>query len=190
MVIVDCAPTAETLRLLALPEALGWYMTRVFGVQRRVVRALRPVLTRAAGVPMPEDSVFDAIERLHADLEQVQQILTEKDATVRLVLTPETVVVAEARRSLTTLSLYGYRVDGVIANRVFPEGDGDAWREGWVAAQQEVLAEVRQSFADLPIWRVRLPRRRADGRRGARQLRRGGVRRRRPAGRAQAARDR
>ncbi len=153
VVIVDCAPTAETLRLLALPEALGWYMTRVFGVQRRVVKALRPVLSRAAGVPMPEDSVFDAVERLHADLEQVQQILTEKDATVRLVLTPETVVVAEARRSLTTLSLYGYRVDGVIANRVFPEGGGDAWREKWVAAQQGVLTEVRQSFADLPIWR-------------------------------------
>ncbi len=153
VVIVDCAPTAETLRLLALPEALGWYMTRVFGVQRRMVRALRPVLSRAAGVPMPEDSVFDAVERLHADLEQVQQILTEKDATVRLVLTPEAVVVAEARRSLTTLSLYGYRVDGVIANRVFPEGGGDAWREKWVAAQKGVLAEVRQSFADLPIWR-------------------------------------
>ncbi len=152
VIIVDCAPTAETLRLLALPEALGWYMTRVFGVQRRVVRALRPVLTRAAGVPMPEDSVFDAIERLHRDLEQVQQILTEKDSTVRLVLTPETVVVAEARRSLTTLSLYGYRVDGVIANRVFPEGAGDPWREGWVASQRAVLDEVRQSFVDLPIW--------------------------------------
>jgi arsenite-transporting ATPase len=153
VIIVDCAPTAETLRLLALPEALGWYMTRVFGVQRRVIRALRPVLTRAAGVPMPEDSVFDAVERLHRDLEQVQQILSEKDSTVRLVLTPESVVVAEARRSLTTLSLYGYRVDGVIANRVFPEGEGDAWREGWVASQQAVLLEVEQSFADLPIWR-------------------------------------
>ncbi len=153
VVIVDCAPTAETLRLLALPEALGWYMTRVFGVQRRVVRALRPVLSRAAGVPMPEDAVFEAIERLHSDLEDVQQILSEKDATVRLVLTPEAVVVAEARRSLTTLSLYGYRVDGVIANRVFPEGGADAWREGWVAAQGAVLSEVRQSFADLPIWR-------------------------------------
>jgi arsenite-transporting ATPase len=110
------------------------------------------VLSRAAGVPLPEDAVLDAVERLHADLEQVQQILTEKEATVRLVLTPETVVVAEARRSLTTLSLYGYRVDGVIANRVFPEGGGDAWREGWVTAQQAVLAEVRQSFAGLPIW--------------------------------------
>jgi arsenite-transporting ATPase len=152
LIVVDCAPTAETLRLLALPEALGWYMTRVFGVQRRVVRALRPVLSRAAGVPMPEDSVFEAVERLHRDLEEVQRILTEKDASVRLVLTPETVVVAEARRSLTTLSLYGYRVDGVIANRVFPSDGADEWRDAWVSAQASVLAEVRQSFVDLPIW--------------------------------------
>lgn len=151
-IVVDCAPTAETLRLLALPEALNWYMSRMFGVQRKVVRALRPVLTRAAGVPMPEDSVFEAVERLHRDLEEVQRILSDKEASVRLVLTPETVVVAEARRSLTTLSLYGYRVDGVIANRVFPVGDGDPWREAWVEAQAGVLAEVRQSFADLPIW--------------------------------------
>lgn len=152
VIIVDCAPTAETLRLLALPEALGWYMSRMFGVQRRVMRALRPVLTRAAGVPMPEDSVFDAVERLHRDLDEVQQILSDKNASVRLVLTPEAVVVAEARRSLTTLSLYGYRVDGVIANRVFPAGGADEWRGAWVAAQAGMLAEVRQSFVDLPIW--------------------------------------
>jgi arsenite-transporting ATPase len=152
VIIVDCAPTAETLRLLALPEALNWYMSRMFGVQRRVIRALRPVLTRAAGVPMPEDSVFEAIERLHRDLDEVQQILTDKDASVRLVLTPEAVVVAEARRSLTTLSLYGYRVDGVIANRVFPASGADPWRDAWVEAQSRVLAEVKQSFVDLPIW--------------------------------------
>jgi arsenite-transporting ATPase len=152
VVVVDCAPTAETLRLLALPEALNWYMSRMFGVQRRVVKALRPVLTRAAGVPMPEDSVFDAVERLHRDLEDVQRILTSEESSVRLVLTPEAVVVAEARRSLTTLSLYGYRVDGVIANRVFPAG-GDEWRAGWVEAQGAVLTEVEQSFVDLPIWR-------------------------------------
>ena len=152
VIVVDCAPTAETLRLLALPEALNWYMSRMFGVQRRVMRALRPVLTRAAGVPMPEDSVFDAVERLHGELEEIQQILTDKDASVRLVLTPEAVVVAEARRSLTTLSLYGYRVDGVIANRVFPADGADPWRDAWVSAQETVLAEVRQSFVDLPIW--------------------------------------
>ncbi|MCW2817241.1 MAG: ArsA family ATPase [Marmoricola sp.] len=153
VIVVDCAPTAETLRLLALPEALNWYMTRVFGVQRRVVRALRPVLSRAAGVPMPEDSVFEAVEHLHRDLEEVQRLLTGPEATVRLVLTPETVVVAEARRSLTTLSLYGYRVDGVVANRVFPEAGDDPWRNAWVESQRTVLAEVRQSFVDLPVWR-------------------------------------
>ena len=184
VVVVDCAPTAETLRLLALPEALSWYMTRMFGVQRRVVKALRPMLTKAAGVPMPEDAVFDAIERLHRDLEQVQQILTEKEATVRLVLTPETVVVAEARRSLTTLSLYGYRVDGVIANRVFPDGGGDSWREGWVASQRTVLSEVRQSFVDLPIWLSEYSPGEPVGVERAGRVRGGGVRRDRPARRA------
>jgi len=153
VVVVDCAPTAETLRLLALPEALGWYMERVFPAERRIVKALRPVLTRAAGVPMPQDSVFDAVERLHRDLAEVHEILTGKDASVRLVLTPETVVVAEARRSLTTLSLFGYRVDGVVANRVFPVEGADAWRRGWVDAQQSVLTEVEQSFAGVPVWR-------------------------------------
>ncbi len=153
VVVVDCAPTAETLRLLALPEALGWYMDRLFPVQRRVVKALRPVLSKAAGVPMPHDEVFEAVERLHRDLEEVREILTGKQTSVRLVLTPERVVVAEARRSLTTLSLFGYQVDGVVANRVFPVDDADAWRAGWVAAQGEILESVEQSFAGLPVWR-------------------------------------
>jgi arsenite/tail-anchored protein-transporting ATPase len=153
VVIVDCAPTAETLRLLALPEALGWYMDRVFPAERRVIKALRPVLAKAAGVPMPQDTVFDAIERLHHDLDEVRQLLSGPDASVRLVLTPETVVVAEARRSLTNLSLFGYRVDGVIANRVFPEEGADPWRAQWVQTQKEVLAEVEQSFGGLPVWR-------------------------------------
>ncbi|MFC4786599.1 ArsA family ATPase [Nocardioides sp. MAHUQ-72] len=153
VIVVDCAPTAETLRLLALPEALGWYMHRVLPVERRVVKALKPVLSRAAGVPMPGDSVFDAVERLHAELDEVRALLSGPDASVRLVLTPENVVLAEARRSYTTLSLYGYRVDGVVANRVFPTGGSDDWRNGWVAAQDQVLAETAQSFAGLPIWR-------------------------------------
>ncbi|KQZ69844.1 ArsA family ATPase [Nocardioides sp. Root151] len=153
VIVVDCAPTAETLRLLALPEALGWYMQRVFPFERKVVKALKPVLTRAAGVPMPGDSVFDAVERLHAELDEVRELLSGPDSSVRLVMTPETVVLAEARRSFTTLSLFGYRVDGVIANRVFPVGEGDAWRAGWVEAQAKVLTEVDQSFPGLPIWR-------------------------------------
>jgi arsenite-transporting ATPase len=154
VVVVDCAPTAETLRLLALPEALGWYMRRVFPAQRRVVRALKPVLTRAAGAPMPGDSVFEALERLHGELDEVRGLLTGPEASVRVVLTPERVVLAEARRASTMLSLYGYRVDGVVANRVFPRDGGDPWREGWVQAQRAVLAEVEASFPGLPLWRA------------------------------------
>jgi arsenite/tail-anchored protein-transporting ATPase len=152
-IVVDCAPTAETLRLLALPEALGWYMQRVFPVERRVVKALKPVLSRAAGVPMPEESVFNAVERLHYELDEVRNLLAGSHASVRLVLTPENVVLAEARRSFTTLSLFGYRVDGVVANRVFPAAGADDWRAGWVSAQDGVLAQVEQSFAGLPVWR-------------------------------------
>jgi arsenite-transporting ATPase len=153
LVVVDCAPTAETLRLLALPEALGWYMQRVFPVQQRVVKALRPVLSKAAGVPMPGGNVFGAVERLHAELDEVRGLLSGPEASVRIVLTPESVVLAEARRSYTTLSLFGYRVDGVVANRVFPADSADDWRAGWVLAQDEVLLQVEQSFAGLPLWR-------------------------------------
>ncbi len=153
VIVVDCAPTAETLRLLALPEALGWYMERVVPVERRIIRALGPVLSKAAGVPMPEDSAVGALMRLHAELDEVHALLTGPGASVRVVLTPESVVLAEARRSYTTLSLFGYRVDGVVVNRIFPSEDADRWRAGWVAAQAEVLTQVADSFADLPQWR-------------------------------------
>jgi arsenite-transporting ATPase len=152
VIVVDCAPTAETLRLLALPEALGWYLERLLPIQRRLVKTLRPVLNRAAGVPMPGDAVFDAITRLHSELDDVHALLSGPGSTVRLVLTPEQVVLAEARRAYTSLCLFGYRVDGVVANRVFPAGDDDPWRAGWVTAQSGVLREVAQSFSGLPVW--------------------------------------
>lgn len=153
LVIVDCAPTAETLRLLSLPDALSWYMKRIWPVERRVVRSLRPVLNRVTSVPMPTDVVFDAVERLHAELAAVRAVLADAEQTaVRLVLTPEAVVVAEARRTMTTLSLYGYRVDAVLANRIIPPGD--PWRDRWAAAQEAQLAEVQESFAPLPVLRV------------------------------------
>lgn len=158
-VIVDCAPTAETLRLLALPEALAWYMERVFPVGRKAIKAFRPLITKAVGVPMPEDNTFDAMERLHAELDEVRQLLSGPEASVRIVMTPETVVLAEARRSFTTLSLFGYRVDGVVANRIFPAigpdeaVGGDSWRAGWVEAQTKVLADTEHSFPGLQLWR-------------------------------------
>lgn len=151
LIVIDCAPSAETLRLLALPEALGWYMNKLFGHQRRLVRAFGPVLSKATGMPMPRDDVFEALERLHSELAEVHEFLTSASASVRMVLTPEQVVVAEARRLLTTLSLYGFRVDGIIANRIFPPSD-DPWMQRWSTAQSTVLAEVRESFGEVALW--------------------------------------
>jgi arsenite-transporting ATPase len=150
LVVVDCAPTGETLRLLALPEALTWYVEKVFPAQRRALRAMRPLLSRVAGPAVPADAVFDAVERLHSDLTDVRAVLTAPSTSVRLVLTPEAVVVAEARRTLTSLALYGYAVDGLIANRVFPSST-DAWTAGWVAAQSVQLDAVRRDVAPLPV---------------------------------------
>jgi arsenite-transporting ATPase len=156
-VVVDCAPTGETLRLLALPDALRWWMQRMFPPDRRVLRTLRPVVSHLVGLPFPPDAVFAAVDRLSTELAEVRDLLVDPAITsVRLVLTPESVVVAEARRTLTSLSLYGYRVDGVIANRVFPAtgDDVDSWRAGWVAAQQAQLAVVEASFPGLPVWQA------------------------------------
>jgi arsenite-transporting ATPase len=150
LVVVDCAPTGETLRLLALPEALNWYVEKVFPAQRRALRAMRPLLSRVAGPAVPADGVFEAVERLHRELGDVRQVLTAPSTSVRLVLTPEAVVVAEARRTLTSLALYGYRVDGLVANRVIPVSE-DPWVTGWVEAQRVQLATVRADAAPLPV---------------------------------------
>ncbi|GAC1445251.1 MAG: ArsA family ATPase [Mycobacteriales bacterium] len=150
LVVVDCAPTGETLRLLALPEALNWYVEKVFPAQRRALRAIRPLLSRVGGPAVPADGVFDAVERLHAELSDVREVLTAPSTSVRLVFTPEAVVVAEARRTLTSLALYGYAVDGLVANRVFPAGS-DPWTAGWVSSQAEQLSAVCRDVAPLPV---------------------------------------
>ncbi|MCY7366049.1 MAG: ArsA family ATPase [Frankiaceae bacterium] len=150
LVVVDCAPTGETLRLLALPEALSWYVERVFPAQRRALRAVRPLLSRVSGPAVPREDVFDAVERLHRELLQVRAVLTAPSTSVRLVLTPEAVVVAEARRTLTSLALYGYRVDALVANRVFPASD-DPFLAGGARAQTEQLEGVRRDAGGLPV---------------------------------------
>lgn len=157
--VVDCAPTAETLRLLALPEALGWYLDKVFPAQRRLARTVRPIATvLGKGGVIPPDDIFVALLRLNDELAAVRRLLGDAAVTtVRLVLTPEAVVAAEARRTFTALALYGYSVDLVIANRVFPTGEDDEtdeWRRGWARAQARHLTAIRESFAGLPVREV------------------------------------
>ena len=121
MVVVDCAPTAETLRLLSLPEVLGWWMERLFPITRQVSRLLGPVVRQLAAVPVPSDVVFGTADRLYQRLADVRDLLGDGDVTsVRLVVNPERVVIAEARRTATYLALFGYRVDAVIVNRLLP----------------------------------------------------------------------
>lgn len=153
-VVVDCSPTAETLRLLALPEALGWYLQRILPMYRVLALSARPwgsLLGRGAAVP--PDAVFEAISALADDLAAVRELLTDHRTTsLRLVLTPEAVVLAEARRTFTALALYGYQLDEVVANRVIPQSPGaSTWQRGWIEAQAVQLAALEDSFAGLAI---------------------------------------
>jgi arsenite/tail-anchored protein-transporting ATPase len=165
LVVVDCAPTAETLRLFALPEALAWHLERLIPAQRGLLRALRPAAAAATGLPLPGVQVLETLRQWHESLLEIQSILAADTTSVRLVLTPERVVIAESRRTLTSLRLYGLAVDQVVVNRVFPEAEPldvtfpsspqqsaqTAWLAGWNEAQQRGLSEVRRSFDPVPI---------------------------------------
>ncbi len=155
--IVDCAPTAETLRLLSLPEIMNWYIERIFPVERKVVKVVRPLVSRMTSLPIAGDQVFDAVERLHRNLDAVKVILTdEKVSSVRLVLNPEKMVINEARRTYTYLGLFGYRVDAVVVNRVLPADVTDPYFGKWKDIQAEHLATVHESFEPVPILTARL----------------------------------
>ncbi len=150
VIVVDCAPTAETLRLLALPEVLGWHLDRLMPAQRRLLTAMRPAAAAAAGLPMPNGAVLDVIATWRAHMADIRTMLTSDRASVRIVLTPENVVIAEARRILTSLSLHGYAVDAVVVNRVIPIDD-DPWRAAWNTAQAAGITTITESFHGTPV---------------------------------------
>jgi arsenite/tail-anchored protein-transporting ATPase len=157
LLVIDCAPTAETLRLLSLPEVMNWYIERIFPIQRGVVKTIRPVLTRVTTMPIPDDRIFNAVMRLHRNLDAVRKILVdEKQSSVRLVVNAEKMVIAEARRTYTYLSLFGYRVDAVIANRIIPDHVTDPYFVKWKEIQAEHLTTIRDSFQPVPILTARL----------------------------------
>jgi len=157
MLVVDCAPTAETLRLLSLPEIMNWYIERIFPVERRVVKTIRPIVSRMTTLPIAGDRVFGAVERLHRNLEAVKRILTDEDvSTVRLVVNPEKMVIAEARRTYTYLGLFGYRVDAIVVNRIIPDEVVDPYFGKWKDVQAEHLSTIHESFEPVPILTARL----------------------------------
>jgi arsenite-transporting ATPase len=157
VVVVDCAPTAETIRLLSLPDILGWYMERVFETQRRVTKLARPVLDRLTSLPIAGDRVFAAVRRFYERLDGVRELLMDGDVTTaRLVVNPERMVVAEARRTFTYLSLFGYHVDAVIANRMLPDVIADPWFARWKETQSAHLELIEDAFRPLPILAAEL----------------------------------
>jgi arsenite-transporting ATPase len=169
--VVDCAPTAETIRLLSLPDILSWYMERIFPAGRRANRVLAPVLARVTNLPVASDEVFGATRRFYDRLEGVKDLLADRTLTsVRLVVNPERMVIAEARRTYTYLSLFGYHVDAVVANRLLPDEVTDKWFDRWRDAQARHLEAIDQAFAPLPILRARLADDEVVGRRRLRRF--------------------
>lgn len=157
VLVVDCAPTAETIRLLSLPEILSWYMDRFFPMGRRLNRIVGPVLSRVTSMPVAGDDVFGATRRFWEELDGVKEILADPAMTsVRLVMNPERMVIAEARRTYTYLSLFGYRVDAVIVNRVLPEEITDPWFAQWKQQQARHLDTIEEGFSPLPVLKVHL----------------------------------
>lgn len=151
-IVVDCAPTAETLRLLSLPEVLSWYMEKMFPIGRRVAKVVRPMLSKVTSMPVANDKVFEAIQRFYDRLDGIREILSDPEITsARLVMNPERMVIAEARRTYTYLGLFGYAVDAAIVNRVLPEVVGDGYFAKWLEIQKEHLAAVEEGFADVDI---------------------------------------
>ena len=153
-VIVDCAPTGETLRLLSFPDVARWWLQKVFPQSPQLMAAVRPLARAMLDVSLPGDAVLDDVQRLVRNLIAMNEILRDTESvSVRLVMTPDRMVVDEARRTFTYLNLYGYLTDAVVVNRVFPEEVGPyfgAWRERQLAA----LDEVQSAFAPVPVLRA------------------------------------
>ena len=156
--LVDAAPTGETLKLLSLPDQMSWYVEKILPIQRRAAKLVRPFANRARSLPpFPEDSVFAAGQRFYEAIAGVEEILTDREnASVRLVVNAEKMVVAEARRAYTYLNLYDYGVDAVVVNRLLPDEISDPYFDRWREAQREHLEVIEGSFSPIPILKARL----------------------------------
>ncbi len=154
-IIVDCAPTGETLSLLKLPELLSWYMEKFFPVGKTMVRILSPISKYKYHVNLPSKEGMDDIEQFHQKMVHLQDVLKDDQiCSVRLVCTPEKMVVEETKRNYMYLNLYGYRVDWVFANRVLPENLQNEFFEQWKSIQGKYLEEIEAVFRDLPITKI------------------------------------
>ena len=157
VLIVDCAPTGETLQLLTFPDAAKWWLDKIYPWSRRAMRVARPVLQPMMHMPLPSDEVYASLKDLLMDLDGMRKVLTDPEiTTVRIVLNLEKMVVKEAKRAYTYLSLFGYVTDAVIVNRILPGELHDELLQKWQRIHQRYQQEVEQSFAGIPIFNVPL----------------------------------
>jgi arsenite-transporting ATPase len=157
LIVIDCAPTGDTVRMLAVPEVLSFYFSRIFPIQRTVVRTVRPVAQRMTDMPIPTDDVFGAIQELYNQMEGMGPLLQDpKTSSIRIVLNPEKMVINESQRLYTYLNLFGFPVDAVVANRVLPEEARSKYFDRWFGIQAGHLAAARSAFEPLPFFEAPL----------------------------------
>ncbi len=153
-VVVDCAPTGETLRLLSFPDVARWWLSKVFGREHALLAAARPLARAFLDVQLPDERVFMEVQALIANLVAMNEILRDAESSsLRLVMTPDRMVVKEAMRTFTYLNLFGYVTDAVVVNRVFPDAV-DSYFGAWRELQSEQLELVESGFAPVPVLRA------------------------------------
>ncbi|OIB03590.1 arsenic-transporting ATPase [Paenibacillus sp. LC231] len=155
VLVVDCAPTGETLRLLSYPNVLNWWLEKIFPTERKLIKIVRPVAKIVKDIDLPSDDVLDSIERLARGLEEMQRLVLDPEITsVRIVLNPEKMVLAEAKRSFTYLNLFGFNTDAIIVNRVLPDEAGKGFFAHWRDIQKKYEEEIVLNFQPLPILKA------------------------------------
>ena len=152
VLVVDCAPTGETLRLLSFPDVARWWLDKVFPFERQIMAAARPIVRSVLDVPMPGAAVIEDVRGLVGNLIAMNEILRDRErATIRLVMNPDKMVIGEAMRTFTYLNLYGYLTDAVVVNRVFPDAVEGTYFGAWRERQREHLERVHSAFAPVPV---------------------------------------
>jgi arsenite/tail-anchored protein-transporting ATPase len=152
VIVVDAAPTGETLRLLSFPDVMRWWMQRIFPIQRRAMGLARPLISTFVDMPLPSDKVYESVERLFSQLDALHGMLIDPRLTsLRLVLNPEKMVVSEAQRTSTYFHLFGYPMDLVVANRVLPAEVNDPYFAAWKDTQARYLQRIHEGFSPVPI---------------------------------------
>ena len=155
VILLDCAPTGESLRFISIPTTLEWYMKKIFKLERTMVKYVRPVAKRIYDVPLPGDDYFQAIEDLFERLKGVDRILMDsKTTTVRLVTNPEKVVLKETQRAFMYFCLYRMNIDAIVMNRILPADLKDSYFRDWLNGQKQRLDEARDYFNPIPIFSV------------------------------------